>query len=184
MGVQAPRPKDRRQIGGTADDSSARPASRSESGLDAVDLRLLELLQAEGRITLSELGRRVSLSPAAVGERVRRLEADGTVTGYAAQVSAARLGYGIQAFVRVSPHARVTVKYLRSQELLHRPEVLEVHHVLGEDCWIFKIAARDTAHLEELIELMSTLGRTTTSVILSSPVTQSVLLPPTRQPGS
>ncbi|MFD7907390.1 Lrp/AsnC family transcriptional regulator [Kitasatospora sp. NPDC057904] len=178
MGVQALRPKDRRQTGPAADDSSGRSAARPESALDAVDLHLLELLQTEGRITLSELGRRVSLSPAAVGERVRRLEADGTVTGYAAQVSPARLGYGIQAFVRVSPHARVTVKYLRSQELVHRPEVLEVHHVIGEDCWIFKIAARDTTHLEELIELISILGRTTTSVILSSPVTRNAVLPP------
>ncbi|MFI6151632.1 Lrp/AsnC family transcriptional regulator [Kitasatospora sp. NPDC051170] len=153
---------------------------RPASTLDAIDLHLLELLQTEGRITLSELGRRVSLSPAAVGERVRRLEADGAVTGYTARVDPARLGYGIQAFVRVSPHARMTVKYLRSQELLHRPEILEVHHVIGEDCWILKIAARDTAHLEELIELLSTLGRTTTSVILSSPVQQRPLLPPGR----
>lgn len=178
MGVQAPRPKDRRQTGPVTDDSSERASSRPESALDAVDLRLLELLQTEGRITLSELGRRVNLSPAAVGERVRRLEADGTVTGYAARVSPARLGYGIQAFVRVSPNARVTVDHLRSQDLVHRPEILEVHHVIGEDCWVFKIAARDTTHLEELIELISILGRTTTSVILSSPVTQHVLLPP------
>ncbi|RKT12044.1 AsnC family transcriptional regulator [Streptomyces sp. 1114.5] len=177
MGVQALRPKDPRQSGGSADDSSAGPRSGAGGGLDAVDLRLLELLQSEGRITLSELGRRVNLSPAAVGERVRRLEAGGTITGYAAQVAPGRLGYGIRAFVRVSPHARMTVKYLRSQDLLHRPEVLEVHHVIGEDCWVFKVAARDTAHLEELIEAIAVLGRTTTSVILSSPVEQRVLLP-------
>ncbi|WP_420791163.1 Lrp/AsnC family transcriptional regulator [Streptomyces sp. NRRL S-350] len=176
VGVQALRPKDQRQSGGSADDSSA--ASRGGfGGLDTVDLRLLELLQCEGRITLSELGRRVNLSPAAVGERVRRLEASGTITGYAAQVAPERLGYGIRAFVRVSPHARTTVKYLRSQDLLHRPEVLEVHHVIGEDCWVFKVAARDTTHLEELIEAIAVLGRTTTSVILSSPVEQRVLLP-------
>ncbi|MFJ9690751.1 Lrp/AsnC family transcriptional regulator [Kitasatospora sp. NPDC101183] len=166
MGVPALPPKDRRQIGNSADDSTARPAST----LDAVDRRLLELLQTEGRITLSELGRRVNLSPAAVGERVRRLESDGTVTGYTAQVDPTRLGYTLQAFVRIAPHTRMTVKHLRSRELLHRPEILEVHHVIGEDCWIFKLAARDTTHLEELIDLLSTLGRTTTSLLLSSPL--------------
>ncbi|MFI8455042.1 Lrp/AsnC family transcriptional regulator [Kitasatospora sp. NPDC085464] len=177
MGVQALRPKDRRQSRGSADDSSVGSRSGVGGGLDAVDLGLLELLQSDGRITLSELGRRVNLSPAAVGERVRRLEASGTITGYAALVAPERLGYGIRAFVRVSPHARMTVKYLRSQDLLNRPEVLEVHHVIGEDCWVFKVAARDTAHLEELIEAISVLGRTTTSVILSSPVDQRALLP-------
>ncbi|WP_083977448.1 Lrp/AsnC family transcriptional regulator [Kitasatospora azatica] len=169
MGVQAVRPKDQRQSRALTDDSSA--------GLDPVDLQLLELVQTDGRITLSELGRRVNLSPAAVGERIRRLEGSGTITGYAAQVAPERLGYGISAFVRVSPHARMTVRHLRSQELVRRPEILEVHHVIGEDCWIFRIVARDTGHLEELIELISTLGRTTTSIVLSSPVDRRVVLP-------
>ncbi|MFD8754179.1 Lrp/AsnC family transcriptional regulator [Kitasatospora sp. NPDC059577] len=164
-------------LGGGVGSPAGGTAGGGAGGLDAVDLRLLELLQSEGRITLSELGRRVNLSPAAVGERVRRLESNGTITGYAALVAPERLGYGIRAFVRVSPHARMTVKYLRSQDLLHRPEVLEVHHVIGEDCWVFKVAARDTSHLEELIEAIAVLGRTTTSVILSSPVDQRVLLP-------
>ncbi|WP_441245517.1 Lrp/AsnC family transcriptional regulator [Kitasatospora sp. McL0602] len=142
-----------------------------------VDLQLLELVQTEGRISLSELGRRVSMSPAAVGERIRRLEGNGTITGYAAVVSPARLGYGLRAFVRVSPHSGVTLHHVRSQELMGRPEILEVHHVIGEDCWILKIAVRDTGHLEQLLERLSSIGRTTTSIVLSSPVERRVLLP-------
>ncbi|OAL12499.1 AsnC family transcriptional regulator [Streptomyces noursei] len=142
-----------------------------------MDRQILELLQTDGRIRLSELGRRVRLSPAAVAERVRRLEACGAVTGYGAHVSPARLGYGIQAFIRVDPHGGYTFKHPRTLELLARPEVLEAHHVVGEDCWILKVAVRDTVHLEDVLEQTSALGRTTTSVVLSSPVPRKPLLP-------
>src|SRR5689334_4974422 len=106
---------------------------------DQVDRQLLELVQSEGRIKLSELGRRVRLSPAAVTERLRRLEASGVITGYGAHVSPAVLGYGIQAFIRVNPHGGYNLKHPRTLELTARPEVLEVHHVVGEDCWILKV---------------------------------------------
>lgn len=162
MGTPVGSLKEQRQLRGFANYSS--------EVYDAVDERLLELVQTEGRITLSELGRRVRLSPAAVAERVRRLESTGTITGYAAQVAPERLGYGIRAFVRVAPHAGYSFRHPRTQELIARSEFQEVHHVVGEDCWILKIAVRDTAHLEELLEQISALGRTTTSIVLSSPV--------------
>ncbi|CAM5592278.1 Lrp/AsnC family transcriptional regulator [Streptomyces narbonensis] len=170
MGVLAAAPKEPR---------SARPATDNSSAaaFDAVDRQILDLLQSDGRIKLSELGRRVRLSPAAVAERVRRLEASGAVTGYGAHVSPARLGYGIQAFIRVNPHGGYTLKHPRTLELTARPEVLEVHHVVGEDCWILKVAVTDTVHLEEVLEQTSALGRTTTSVVLSSPVERKPLLP-------
>ncbi|OLZ63969.1 AsnC family transcriptional regulator [Streptomyces sp. IMTB 2501] len=145
---------------------------------DGVDRQILELLQTDGRIRLSELGRRVSLSPAAVAERVRRLEAAGVVEGYAARVAPGRLGYGIQAFIRVNPHGGYTLKHPRTLALIGRPEITEVHHVVGEDCWILKAAVTDTVHLEEILEQTSALGRTTTSIVLSSPVRLKPLLPP------
>ncbi|NEA55718.1 Lrp/AsnC family transcriptional regulator [Streptomyces sp. SID13666] len=145
--------------------------------LDSVDTRLLELVQTEGRITLSELGRRVSLSPAAVAERIRRLESNGIITGYSAVVAPDRLGYAMLAFVRVSPHGGYTLRHPRTLELMARPEVLEVHHVVGEDCWILKVAVADTSHLEEMLEQISALGRTTTSIVLSSPVERKVITP-------
>ncbi|MEU6216886.1 Lrp/AsnC family transcriptional regulator [Streptomyces sp. NPDC047022] len=144
---------------------------------DTLDRRILQELQSDGRIKLSELGRRVRLSPAAVAERVRRLESAGAITGYGAHVRAARLGYGIQAFIRVNPHGGYTLKHPRTLELIERAEITEVHHVVGEDCWILKAAVRDTIHLEEVLEQVSALGRTTTSIVLSSPVERKPLLP-------
>ncbi|QOV35439.1 Lrp/AsnC family transcriptional regulator [Streptomyces ferrugineus] len=169
MGDPADAPKEPRHL---------RPyANETAVTFDALDRQILELLQTDGRIKLSELGRRVRLSPAAVTERVRRLEAAGVITGYGAQVAPARLGYGIQAFIRVSPHGGYNLRHPRTLELIDRPEIVEVHHVVGEDCWILKVAVEDTAHLEEILEQTSALGRTTTSIVLSSPVRTKPLLP-------
>ncbi|WP_175409735.1 Lrp/AsnC family transcriptional regulator [Streptomyces sp. TRM64462] len=170
MGDPAATPKEQRHPRPTAIETSA-------PGFDDTDRRILEEIQTDGRVKLSELGRRVRLSPAAVAERVRRLEACGAVTGYGAHVSAARLGYGIQAFIRVNPHGGYTFKHPRTLELLDRPEVVEAHHVVGEDCWILKVAVRDTVHLEDVLEQTSVLGRTTTSIVLSSPLERKPLLP-------
>ncbi|MFC9129613.1 Lrp/AsnC family transcriptional regulator [Streptomyces sp. NPDC057099] len=169
MGVQAATPKEPRHLRATADETSV--------VFDALDRQILHLLQTDGRIKLSELGRRVRLSPAAVTERVRRLEAAGVISGYGAQVVPARLGYGIQAFIRVNPHGGYNLKHPRTLELIERPEITEVHHVVGEDCWILKVAVRDTVHLEEVLEGVSALGRTTTSIVLTSPVERKPLLP-------
>ena len=170
MGDQAGAPKEPRHLRAAAGETSV--------AFDALDRQILHLLQTDGRIKLSELGRRVRLSPAAVTERVRRLEAAGAITGYGAQVAPARLGYGIQAFIRVNPHGGYTLKHPRTLELLGRPEITEVHHVIGEDCWLLKVAVTDTVHLEEVLEQTSALGRTTTSIVLSSPVRGKPLLPP------
>ncbi|GAA4899893.1 Lrp/AsnC family transcriptional regulator [Streptomyces coeruleoprunus] len=170
MGVGAEAPKEQRSSRGAAEETAA-------TAFDQVDRQILEQVQLDGRVKLSELGRRVRLSPAAVTERLRRLEACGAVTGYGAHVAPARLGYGIQAFVRVNPHGGYTLKHPRTLELLARPEILEAHHVVGEDCWILKVAVRDTVHLEEVLEQTSALGRTTTSIVLSSPLERKPLLP-------
>ncbi|MER5310567.1 Lrp/AsnC family transcriptional regulator [Streptomyces sp. NPDC002773] len=135
---------------------------------DATDWRILEALQTEGRASFAELARTVSMSPSAVTERVRRLEEAGVITGYTAIVDQDRLGLPILAFVRLRyPHGN----YKPFHDLLgSTPEVLEAHHVTGDDCFVLKVAARSMKHLEETTGKVSTLGAVTTSIVYSSPL--------------
>ncbi|MFG2870971.1 Lrp/AsnC family transcriptional regulator [Streptomyces sp. NPDC048338] len=135
---------------------------------DATDWRILDALQEQGRASFAELARAVSMSASAVTERVRRLEETGVIAGYTAVVDPERLGLPILAFVRLRyPHGN----YKPFHDLLDAtPEVLEAHHVTGDDCFVLKVAARSMKHLEEISGKIMTLGSVTTSVVYSSPL--------------
>jgi Lrp/AsnC family leucine-responsive transcriptional regulator len=142
--------------------------------LDATDWRLLEALQHDGRASYAELARVVSMSPSAVTERVRRLEEAGVITGYSAVIDHERIGLPILAMVRLRyPHGN----YKPFHDLVAAtPEILEAHHVTGEDCFVLKVAARSMRHLEETAGRISGLGAVTTSVVYSSPLVRRPLV--------
>ncbi|WP_370410576.1 Lrp/AsnC family transcriptional regulator [Streptomyces fradiae] len=137
---------------------------------DATDWRILDALQAQGRASFAELARAVSMSASAVTERVRRLEEAGVIAGYTAIVDQERLGLPILAFVRLRyPNGN----YKPFHDLIAAtPEVLEAHHVTGDDCFVLKVAARSMRHLEEVSGKIGALGSVTTSVVYSSPLPQ------------
>ncbi|MFD7030008.1 Lrp/AsnC family transcriptional regulator [Streptomyces sp. NPDC059917] len=142
---------------------------------DATDWRILEALQQDGRASFAELARAVSMSPSAVTERVRRLEEAGVITGYTAVVAPEKLGKSIMALVRLRyPHGN----YKPFHALLESTsEILEAHHVTGDDCFVLKVVARSMAHLEEITGKIAGLGSVTTSVIYSSPLSRRPLSP-------
>lgn len=143
--------------------------------LDDIGRQILRALQEDARISFSELGRRVGLSSPAVAERVRRMEEGGVIQGYRAMVSYERLGFPITAFIRVStPASRMHEADLIAEKI---PEVLECHHLTGTDCLILKVVVSSVGHLEEVINQMGHYGQTTTSIVLSSPVTSRILEP-------
>lgn len=148
----------------------------SENGaLDATNLRLLAELQQDARISQAELGRRVGLSPPAVAERLSRLERDGTLAGYHAQVDPRALGYTLAAIIRMRPAPRQIPKVAEVAQAT--TEVVECHRVTGEDCFYMKVHVRSVEHLEEVIDRFTPYGQTTTSIIQSSPVLQRPLEP-------
>ena len=151
-------------------------ALESQVRLDGIDWRILEELQRNARITFSELGRRVSLTPPAVGDRVRRLEEAGVVKGFRADLDHAMLGLPITAFVRMRAANETTCRELgeRAHEF---DEILECHRVTGDDSYIAKVAVRSVGHLEGLIDRLMPYAETITSLVLSAPVTNRVLTP-------
>ncbi|MDQ1597146.1 MAG: Lrp/AsnC family transcriptional regulator, leucine-responsive regulatory protein [Microbacteriaceae bacterium] len=143
---------------------------------DKVDTSILKALQANGRQSIADLARSINMSHSAAAERVRRLEESGVISGYGALVDPERLGFSIMAYLRLRYPSSV---YEPLHKLLRdTPEVIEAHHVTGDDCFIMKVVATSMGHLEQVSGRIGTLGSVTTSVVYSSPLPPRPLLPP------
>lgn len=146
--------------------------------LDEVDWSLLAELQRDGRASWTELGRRVHLTPPAVAERVARLERDGFITGYRAQVDLAKIGRPTLAFLRIRVGGDRRLHRIRTL-VGQLPQVLECHRVTGEDCYVLKVAVADTAELEHLVDQLLTVGDPISSIVMSSLITDVDIAAPT-----
>ena len=118
--------------------------------IDQTSRVILETLQSDARISNAEIGRRIGLAPSAVFERIKKLEERGAVRGYNANIDPAAVDLGLLAFVLVRADERGGAPRTEAA-LVAIPEVQEVHHVAGEDCFMLKVRARDTAALNDLL---------------------------------
>ena len=154
--------------------------SAYESGLlDEINCRLLGELQDDARLSMAELGRRVSLSAPAVAERVQRLEAAGVITGYRVEIDPRAIGFPVGVIVRVRPNARQLHRIPEVARTI--PEVVECHRITGEDCFSIQLHLRSIDDLEAIIDQFLPYGRTTTSIMQSAPITRRPL--PLGDPG-
>jgi Lrp/AsnC family transcriptional regulator, leucine-responsive regulatory protein len=141
------------------------------TAIDDVDRRILEALQADARTPLATVARTVGLSGAAVAERVRKLEQSGVIRGYTAIVDHERLGKPLTAFIRVIQAPARDPEDSAGAALAGDPDVLEVHHVAGEDCLILKVRAADPRGIEALLHRLRgrlDVTRTVTMIVLST----------------
>jgi len=144
------------------------------AALDEVNLRILDELRADPRLTMTELGRRIGMSSPAVTERVRRLEEAGVIRGYRLDLDPAALGLPLTAYIRVRPDPG---QLPRVAELARNiPEVVECHRITGEDCFILKAHFPAIDQLDRLLDQFLVYGTTTTSIVQSTPV--PLRLPP------
>lgn len=143
--------------------------------MDDLDHRLLAHVQADARLSYAELGRRVGLSPPAVAERLRRLEASGVVTGYHAAVDPARLGRPVQAIL----HMQVDrARFQRSVEQIQRlDDVLQCYRTTGSSSLVMVVAVASTGALEALIDRLLPFGEPVTQLVLSVPVHRRPVAP-------
>jgi Lrp/AsnC family leucine-responsive transcriptional regulator len=118
--------------------------------LDRRDRAILRLLQGHARMANVEIARRVGLAPSAALERIRRLEQRGLLRGYEARLDAAALGLGVVAFVFVRTREPVRARRIERQ-MARLSEVLELHHIAGEDCFLVKVRTTDTSALSRLL---------------------------------
>jgi len=145
--------------------------------LDARNVRILALLQAQPRMSVSELARRVGMSAPATRERVQRMEEAGIIQGCRLDIDPAALGYPIAAFIRVRP---MPGKLPKIAELAaSSPQVTECHRITGEDCFILKVRLDCLDNLDAILDRFLAYGQTTTSIVQSTPVPPRHLpLPP------
>jgi len=137
--------------------------------LNAVDRSIIDILQQEGRSTFAQIASQVGLSPAAVHERVKKLEARGVITGYHAGVDPSLVGAGVTAFISVwqsaGPRGALEETFSRM------PWVEECHHIAGEESVLLKVRAESTRALEHLIweiRALPTVERTKTVIVLAT----------------
>jgi Lrp/AsnC family transcriptional regulator, leucine-responsive regulatory protein len=138
--------------------------------LDQTDLKILYILQVDGRRRLAEIGQEVDLSTPAVMERVKKLEASGVIRGYQALVDGKKVGKDITAFIGVSIGNQKDMDRFANQ-MTRYADVLECHHVTGDESFVLKVKAANTGALEKLLgEIRSVEGvtRTVTKVVLST----------------
>jgi Lrp/AsnC family transcriptional regulator, leucine-responsive regulatory protein len=147
--------------------------------IDEMDRRILSLLQQDARLPNAEIARRVGMAPSATLERLRKLEERGVIQGYEVRLDAKKLGLGITAFIFVRTLDKKG-EMDTGDRLRKHANVLEVHHIAGEDCYLVKVRAADTDDLGRLLQheisSMPGVSSTRTTIVLGT-VKESTKIP-------
>lgn len=141
--------------------------------MDKIDLKILNALQEDARLSYRALGRRVALSSPAVAERVRKLEVAGVIQGYHARIDSEALGYQVEALMTVSYPAHLSKRMYKLAQAT--PEIVECFHISGHGSVVLRVVAKSTGQLEQLMLKVQQIGTTETSIVLSVPFRRAVL---------
>jgi len=137
--------------------------------INEIDKQILTILQENARTPNAEIARQIGMAPSAILERIRKLEERGVIRGYGVRLNGRALGLGLLAFVLVRTD-ELSVEEDAAQQLARMPEVLEVHHIAGEDCFLIKVRTADTESLgrllREQIGAIESVRSTRTTIVL------------------
>lgn len=135
--------------------------------LDELDLRIVALLLKDARTPAAQMAEQIGLSRPAVADRLDKLERQGVIRGTTAVIDPAAIGRAITAFVAARGASLSSAAWKKFRELMQRDEVLEVHTVAGDDCYLIKVRAESIGALNTLVhQLSSQLGLTTRTTIV------------------
>lgn len=139
-----------------------------KTGLDAIDEKILELMQGNARISIKEIASQVFLSSPAVAARIARLEDRDYISGYHAQLNLEALGYRIKAFVSLDleqAHKDAFTKYVQACD-----NVVECNSITGDYNILMEVAFPGTSELDEFVNGLQGYGRTHTQIVFSTSV--------------
>lgn len=140
---------------------------------DSLDKKILELLQENGRMTVKEIAKTISLTAPAVSERIKKLEKDGLIEGYTAIINPEKVGKTIHALISVSVTPKDREEFIA---LIEAEEAVALcHHVTGPYSYIVRVDAKAMPELERLITKFQKMGETNTQIILSSPIERKMM---------
>ena len=139
--------------------------------IDDIDAKILTILQQDARSTNAEIGRQLGMTPSAILERIRKLEIKGIIRGYETRIDPRAVQRAMLAFVFVRANERLAS--LQTGNLLAAiPEVQEVHHIAGEDCYLVKVRVADPEALGTLLRErfgeIPTITSTHSTIVLST----------------
>ena len=134
--------------------------------MDALDLKILTILDADARRPYADMARELGISQPTVADRVRRLESRGILKGAMLCIDYARLGFNVSAFVRL--RAKSSDKRKLAETARAMPQVIEMHSVTGDDCMIARVIARSVEELAEILQRLTMLAESSTSVVLET----------------
>lgn len=156
---------------------------QKEYQLDQVDREILGLLQRNARISNADIARELNMAPSAVLERVKKLEQKNTILQYTTRLNPSALNQNLLAYVFIKASDGIGCNDTASA-LAAIPEVQEVHHVAGDDCYLVKVRTFDSASLMELMR--NSVGKipnilsTRTTIVLETVKEQQQLVIPTK----
>ena len=137
--------------------------------IDETDRQILMILQENGRTSNADIARRIGMAPSGVLERIRKLEEKKIIRGYYVDIDPKALGLDVMAYIFVKAEKKLIDT---AAELSKIPEVLEVHHICGEDCYMVRALASDTEALGQLLEDkingIASVNSTRTTIVLST----------------
>ena len=133
--------------------------------MDKINMRILETLNINARITAVEIGKRVGLSAPAVAERIRKMEIEGIISGYKTIINYDKIGMSVPVFVHFKAKSVSHAAMLRLFATM--PQVKEWYAITGDNCAMLKIIVDSTQALETILERLGEFGQTSTSIILS-----------------
>ncbi len=143
-----------------------------EFNLDQIDFRILDLMQANARITNTELARDLEMAPSAILERVKKLEQRKIILGYTTKLNPAAVQQKLLAFIFIRTKDGFGETGKTTQALSKIPQVQEVHHIAGEDCFLVKVRTEDASTLMDLMrnsfKKIPNISSTRTTIVLET----------------